>query len=99
SVGGDHLDYARALSNRAKVLEAQGKHAEAEPLYKQSHAIRKKSLVQEDSDGAEAEVLTNRAFLLKEQGKYEEAERLYVRVQELLRNYDNFGEEHPQYIS
>lgn len=53
------------LLNKNTLLDVQGKHAEAEPLYKQSHAIREKSLVQEDSDGAE--VLTNRAFLLKEQ--------------------------------
>ncbi|CAN0571146.1 unnamed protein product, partial [Ectocarpus sp. 12 AP-2014] len=57
----------------------QGKHAEAEPLYERSQAIREEALGPKHPDVAE--VLNNRATLLKSQGKYGEAEPLYARSQ------------------
>jgi tetratricopeptide (TPR) repeat protein len=42
--GADHPDYAVALNKLAIVFRAQGKHTEAEGLFKHALAIREKAL-------------------------------------------------------
>jgi tetratricopeptide (TPR) repeat protein len=79
------------LNNLAELLRVQGKYDEAEPLCRQSLAIRRKVcaihltassrdhsckvLGEEHPDVATS--LNNLAVLLKTQGKYDEAEPLY----------------------
>lgn len=53
------------LSHKNAPLATQGKYAEAEPLYKRSHAIREKALGSEHPDVAES--LNNQARLLYRQ--------------------------------
>jgi tetratricopeptide (TPR) repeat protein len=89
--GDEHPKVATGLNNLAGLLYAQGKYDEAEPLYQQSLAIKRKvcaiHLVTSSCDhsckvlGEEhpnvAASLNNLAGLLKAQGKYDEAEPLY----------------------
>ena len=42
--GPNHLNVAQSLSNLADVYSAQGRDAEADPLYKRALAIREKEL-------------------------------------------------------
>ena len=43
ALGPDHPHVATSLNNLAELYRAHGKHAEAEPLYKRSLAIREKA--------------------------------------------------------
>jgi tetratricopeptide (TPR) repeat protein len=43
-LGPDHPHVATSLNNLAALLEAQGKYAEAEPLYRRAIAICEKTL-------------------------------------------------------
>jgi tetratricopeptide (TPR) repeat protein len=89
--GEEHPDVATSLNNLAGFLDTQGKYDEAEPLYRQSLAIRCKVcaihratssrdhsckvLGEEHQDVAAS--LNNLAALLRAQGKYDDAESLY----------------------
>ncbi len=68
---------ATTLNNLALLYDAQGKYAEAEPLYKRALAIREQVLGPEHRSVATS--LSNLAELYKAQGKYAEAEPLYKR--------------------
>ncbi len=59
---------ATTLNYLGLVYDAQGKYAEAEPLYKRSLAIREKALGPEHADVAMS--LNNLALLYKAQGRY-----------------------------
>ena len=63
------------LNNLAGLYQAQGRYAEAEPLYRRSLAIREKALGPEHPDVGAA--LNNLAVLYRAQGRYAEAEPLY----------------------
>ena len=69
---------ATSLNNLAGLYQAQGKYAEAEPLYQRALAIREKALGPEHPDVANS--LNNLAVLYRAQGKYAEAEPLYQRA-------------------
>jgi tetratricopeptide (TPR) repeat protein len=73
--GDEHPNVATDLYNLEELLRAQGKHDEAEPLYRQSLEISRKVLGEEHSDVVG--LLNNLAQLLYTQGKYDEAEPLY----------------------
>ena len=60
------------------LYEAQGRYADAEPLYKRSLAIREKALGPDHPDVATS--LNNLAELYRAQGRYADAEPLYKRV-------------------
>ncbi|CAN0314813.1 unnamed protein product [Ectocarpus sp. 6 AP-2014] len=85
------LQESTARRNLGYALKMQGKHAEAEPLYERSQAIREEVLGPKHPDVAE--VLNNRATLLKSQGKYGEAEPLYARSQAIREQV--LGTHHP----
>ncbi|MGA8615192.1 MAG: CHAT domain-containing tetratricopeptide repeat protein, partial [Xanthobacteraceae bacterium] len=66
-----------ALNNLAMLYDKQGRHAEAEPLYKRSLAIREKAFGPDDFYVAES--LNYLALLYDHQSRYAEAEPLYKR--------------------
>ncbi len=68
---------ATTLNYLGLVYDAQGKYAEAEPLYKRSLAILENALGPEHPDVAKS--LNNLAELYRAQGHYAEAEPLYQR--------------------
>ncbi len=63
ALGPDHPDVATALNNLAVLYRAQGRYAEAEPLYKRSLAIREKALGPDHPDVAQS--LNNLAELYR----------------------------------
>src|SRR5262245_17628056 len=76
--GADDAYYAGALHKLGLVYWAQGKHSEAEGLYKRALAIREKAL------GAGhplvGQTLNNLGLVYRAQAKYTEAEGLYKRA-------------------
>src|SRR5262249_3191631 len=80
------------LDSLAGLHRAQGRTAEAEPLYKRSLAIREKVLGPEHPEVAQS--LNNLALLYLDQGRYAEGEQLFRRslaIQEMA-----LGPEHPE---
>ncbi len=69
---------ATDLNNLAELYRAQGRYAEAEPLYKRSLAIREKALDAEHPDVAQS--LENYAALLRKTGRADEATEMEVRA-------------------
>jgi clan AA aspartic protease (TIGR02281 family) len=65
----------------ASLYHAQGRYAEAEPLYRRSLEIMEKTLGPNHPDVAT--ILNNLAELYREQGRYAEAEPLYRRSLEI----------------
>ncbi len=82
---------ATDLNNLALLYQAQGRYAEAEPLYKRALAIREKALGAEHPDVAQS--LNNLAALYHDQGRYAEAEPLYERSLAIREKV--LGPEHP----
>ena len=74
-------------------LNAQGKYAEAEPLFRQALAIRRKLLGEDHPDTAQS--YNNVAGNLNAQGKYAEAEPLFR--QALATRRKLLGEDHPRH--
>ena len=83
--------FATDLNNLAEIYHAQGKYAEAEPLYKRALAIREKALGPEHPQTALS--FNNLALLYFNQGHYAEAEPLYKRA--LAIREKALGPEHP----
>ncbi len=79
------------LDNLAELYRAQGRYAEAEPLYKRALAIFEKALGPEHPDVAIN--LDNLAGLYHAQGKYAEAEPLVKRALAIFEKV--LGPEHP----
>ncbi len=73
--GNAHIAEAAKLNEQAGLLQAQGKYADAEPLYRRALAIREKQLGINHQDVAES--LSNLASLLCAQGKYKEEDPFY----------------------
>ena len=94
SFGRDDPRLANTLYNLAVLYDAQGKYAEAEPLYNRSLAIKKKDLGPEFPQAALN--LDNLADLYQDQGKYHEAEQLYKRA--LAIDEKVLGPQHPELI-
>ncbi len=82
---------AAHLNNLAAPYQAQGKYAEAEPLYQRALEIREKALGKGHPDVAQS--LNNLASLYQAQGKYAEAEPLYQRALAIIEKA--MGKEHP----
>ena len=80
-----------SLNNLAELYQAQGRYAEAEPLYRRSLAIREKALGPEHPDVGTS--LNNLAELYRAQGRYAEAEPLYRRSLAICEKA--LGPEHP----
>ncbi len=82
---------ARSLNNLALLYQAQGRHAEAEPLHKRALAIREKVLGSEHPDVAES--YNNLAQLYQAQGRFAEAEPFHRRALAIWERA--LGPEHP----
>ncbi len=82
---------AASLNNLAAVYRAQGKYAQAEPLYLRALGIYETALGPEHPDVATS--INNMAALYHSQGKYAEAEPLYQRA--LAITEKALGPEHP----
>ena len=67
-----------SLHSLAELYKAQGRYAEAEPLYQRALGIREKVLGPEHP--AVATILNNLAELYRTQGRYAQAEPLYKRA-------------------
>ncbi len=83
---------ARSLNELAVVYSAQGRYADAEPLYKRALAIWEKALGPESPEVATS--LNNVASLYQAQGKYADAEPLFTRSLAIAEKA--LGPEHPQ---
>ncbi len=70
---------AASLNNLASLYHAQGKHTEAEPLYRRALAIWEKALGPEHPHVAAS--LKNYARLLRETGRGAEATRMEARAE------------------
>ena len=68
ALGPEHPEVATALNNLAVIYRAQGRYAEAEPLYNRALAISEKALGPEHPDVAIR--LNNLAVLYRAQGRY-----------------------------
>ena len=70
-----HTDLAYSLNNLASLLQAQGKYAEAESLFRDTLKMYQRLF--KDAHPSVATSLNNLAGLLNDQGKYAEAEPLF----------------------
>ena len=96
ALGKQHPDYARSLNNLAVLYEAMGRHAEAEPLYRQAMEICRQVLGEQHPDYATS--LNNLAGLYDDRwASYAEAEPLYRQAMEISRQA--LGEQHPDYAT
>ena len=91
NLGKDHPDTAGSYSNIASNLDAQGRYAEAEPLYRKALEIRTRILGEDHPDTAKS--YGNFAANLNAQGQYDDAEPLFRKALEILTRV--LGEEHP----
>ncbi|MFN6199779.1 MAG: tetratricopeptide repeat protein [Dolichospermum sp.] len=82
---------ATSLNNLAYLYYNQGKYSEAEPLYLDALAMRKRLFTGDHSDVAQS--LNNLAILYRNQGKYSEAEPLYLEALEMRKRL--FTGDHP----
>ncbi len=78
ALGPEHPDVATSLNNLAELYNAQGRYAEAEPLYKRALAIWEKVLGPEHPNVVAG--LENYAALLRETGRSAEADKLEARA-------------------
>jgi tetratricopeptide (TPR) repeat protein len=89
-LGPDHPSVATGKDDLAAILDARGDKAEAEALYREALAMRRRRT----PDGPDvAESLNNLALFLKKQGKFDEALPLY---EECLKSDErNYGPANP----
>ncbi len=78
---------ATSLNNLALLYFAQGKYAEAEPLYKRSLSIAETALGPEHPQVADS--LGNYAWLLRETGREAEADKMEARAKTIRAKRDN----------
>ena len=90
-MGPDHPDAAVSLNNLASLYQAEGKDADAEPLYLQALTLLQKSLGPESPQIATS--VNNLASLYKAEAKYDEAEPLYLRSLRIMER--SKGPDHP----
>ena len=95
ALGEQHPDYAASLNNLALLYDAMGRHAEAEPLYKQAMEICRTALGEQHPDYATS--LNNLAALYVAMGRHAEAEPLSKQAIEIYRMA--LGEQHPDYAA
>ena len=81
ALGKDHPYVATDLKNLASLYQAQGKYAEAEPLYKRALKIMEQTLGPNHPDVAT--VCENLAELYKQIENEDEAEKLETRAKKI----------------
>jgi len=93
--GENQLLHAQCLFNHGRTYAIMGKFDNAEPLYLESLAIRKKVLGKEHPDYAAS--LQNLAVLYHNKGEYDKAEPMYMEVKAIWEKV--LGKEHPNYAA
>ncbi len=93
--GDESTELATALNEHALTIDALGKYAEAESLYRQALEIGEKTIGTEHPNYAIR--LNNLANLLHAMGRHDEAEPLYRQALEIDAN--TIGTEHPDYAT
>ena len=88
--GPDYPDAAISLNNLAVLYRAQGRYAEAEPLYKRALAISKKALGSEHPNVAA--IMENYAVLLRKTERGTEATKMEARTKAIRAKH---AEENP----
>ncbi|MBD2297543.1 tetratricopeptide repeat protein [Nostoc sp. FACHB-190] len=88
-------DLSSSITKLALLYNSQGRYSEAEPLFIQALALRRKLLGEEHPDVALS--LNNLALLYNSQGRYSEAEPLFIQALALRRKL--LGEEHSNVAS
>ncbi len=79
ALGAEHPNVATGLNNLALLYYAQGKYAQAEPLYQRALTIDEKALGPEHAHVAT--MLENYARMLRVLNRHGEAEKMEVRAQ------------------
>src|SRR5207244_8328717 len=92
-LGKDHPDFARSLNDLARFYEIIGNYKQAEPLFQQALAIRRKALGNDHPDCAQS--LNDLALLYESMSRLEEGEKLALESQQIRRR--ELGENHPDY--
>ena len=87
----DHSHTAISYNNLAKNLDAQGKHAEAQPMYEKAVKIYHRLFIEDHPYAAFS--YNNLATNLNAQGKYGEAQPLFEKVPEIYRRL--LTDDHP----
>ncbi len=82
---------ARTMNEQAETLTAQGKYAQAQPLFEKALEIRRRLLTDDHPDTAES--YNNVADNLNAQGKYAQAQPLYEKALEISRRL--LTDDHP----
>ncbi len=77
-LGPDHTDTLTSVNNLAELYRAQGRHSEAEPLFKRALTARERLLGPEHPQTLIS--VNALASLYQAQGRYSEAEQLYRRA-------------------
>lgn len=90
--GENDIYTSTAYSNLASALDGQGKHIEAEFLYRKSFDIEQRIFGKDCTDSAIGTTYHNLALNLNAQGKYDEAEVLYHKSIDIYQR--TLGEDH-----
>lgn len=90
-LGPEHPAVATGLNNLAALYKKQGRHAQAEPLYRRALAIRERAFG--SAHPAVAQSLNNLGGLFLAQNRPAEAEPLYRRAAVIVENV--YGPDHP----
>jgi len=94
-LGEEHPNTLSSINNMGRLLQAQGKLAEAEPYYREALEKRRRTLGEEHPSTLTS--IGNMGFLLQAQGKLAEAEP-YCR-EALEKRRRTLGEEHPDTLT
>ena len=95
TLGATHPSTLTSLSKLAGLLKAQGKHAEAEPLYRRALEDTEETFA--STHPHRLRLIGSLARLLKAQGKVDEAEPLYRRASEGME--ETLGALHPETLA
>ena len=90
-MGPEHPDVALSLNNLAGLYKTQGKHSQAEPLYRRALTILTKSVGPDHPNVATT--LENFAELLREMDRDAEAEKMETRAKAIRAKH---AQENPQ---
>ena len=89
------LDTLASMTNRANVLQEQGKWQEAEEMHREVLEVQRRVLGQEHQDTLAS--MNGLANVLQEQGQWQEAEEMHREVLEVRRRV--LGQEHPDTLA
>ncbi|RYP64315.1 hypothetical protein DL771_008817 [Monosporascus sp. 5C6A] len=95
TLGAEHPDTLKSVSNLGLMLSKQGKYKEAEAMHRRSLEGREEVLGREHPDTLAS--VNNLGLVLESQGKYEDAEAMHRRA--LEGREEMLGREHPDTLA